>query len=372
MDRPQKPKLVRRILRASLRHRACAVFLFLLLGLIVYCIRSAQDQTQHKGKPIRYWVNRACASEDEREAFQEIKTIGAPAVPYLMAKLRAKDSYWDSAGAAYNRLLIRLPRRLASALPSYSFAGISRHRAGQCLVALGPSAKSAAVDLARLMVRETREPDIIAESNALLAIGPEAKEAVPLLRDTWRSKTPLGQAQFATVLFRIGSETNLALEIFTNCIASRNSGAAAAAAYCLAEFGPVARPAIPGLIGLLQDAAEWYVARRGAAYSLGRIGVANRAVTSALVAGTNSPNSEVAGDCALALWRLDVRYIADVLPIVVRFAVQDLRWSSFAAYSEKSHLDLTPVLPALRRLAEETTPAGQAARATLRELGELK
>lgn len=62
------------------------LLILVIMGLMVWLTGGFHREPLHKGKPITYWVDRACTSEDPRFS-RELVVIGPAVVPYLVSRL---------------------------------------------------------------------------------------------------------------------------------------------------------------------------------------------------------------------------------------------------------------------------------------------
>lgn len=324
-----------------------------LLCLGTYFILSSQRQPLHEGKPIKYWADNACVGADNSDRWRfrkEIKEIGAPAMPYVLQNLRAKEGGRDQ----WNAFQTHLPDSWQKRFPALPSAHELRYSSARTLEFLGPIAKSAVPDLILLL------PEISSGAIAALAsIGPDAQEALPALHPMLTNKDVQLREQVASALWQIGHETNVVLEICTN-ILTQSPGNAMNSCALLSHLGTAALPAAPFVLQVLQDTNS--NARGNAAIVLGNIRLSTPEIRQALLDGLKpAENKGLQANCALALWAFDTNYA----PLATRLVIEKLaeapdrfegkdegfpRWLSYRG------LDASQSVPTLRGLLTNDSP----------------
>jgi hypothetical protein len=139
------------------------------LGVAIYLVRQLIAEPLHKGKPLSYWVDRACSDSEAARPFRdEVKRIGAAAVPRLMRHLQASDR-WRKPYRWFRANLPNPWQRLFPDVPS----AVELHRgAATTLGLLGADAKPAVPDLIRLLPESSRGGYFALDT--LRSIGPDA------------------------------------------------------------------------------------------------------------------------------------------------------------------------------------------------------
>jgi HEAT repeat protein len=319
----------------------------------------------HKGKPVGYWVDRACEGGDLIESWEfrrEVKNIGPSAVPRLVKRLRP----WDTWRNAYRSFRACLPSRLQGLCPDVlSVAAIAEQRYGAAttLAMFGADAKPAVGTPVRLLPR--LKPQVQgAVILTLTTIGPDARKALPVLHSLLPNQAALPRLQIAEALWRIGRETNKVLEICTNALASSNKAASAQAGFVLSRLLTAAAPAVPCALKVFQDTNRSVSARMNAAQVLGAARVSNPEITSSLLEGTKADQDlHLRSNCALALWRLDSQYAPLATRIVIEDLVssrkdapsrQDLVFTKWLEFRSLDHPQES--IPTLQRLLESDSP----------------
>jgi HEAT repeat protein len=326
-----------------------------LVALCAYLLWHSRHEPLHKGKPISFWVNGACnfqAAYGEPYSYgdciQELRQIGPPVIPYLIAKLRIKDSWPRRKWAA---LLNELPPKFRRHFPPVPDVNMLHYEAALRLTEFGPDAKMAVPDLVKSL-QETNLASIVA-ANTLGAIGPDATTAIPALKQALSRSDLLTQTIIASAIWRIDRETNFVIQIYEQAMKLHpEDGEAMNAELGLGDMGPAAAPAIPLLVRQLENDTLLTGIQRNAALALGQIGVKDQSVIAALAHGTNSPSYEVSGYSTIALWQLDShQYAPIVAPIVTRLAVI-LNGRTLLDLVATNHLEIAPAIPALRELSK--------------------
>ncbi|PYJ81030.1 MAG: hypothetical protein DME22_22280 [Verrucomicrobia bacterium] len=347
---PRKRVLKRRLVILSL-------VLLAVVGLVVWLTGGFNHEPLHKGKPISYWVDRACTYDgtgedgtDATERCREVKTIGPTAVPYLVARLRTSN-WW---GSKWLWLRARLPAGIQQSFSDTRSADEIRYGAARTLSLFGADAKPAVPDLARLLPR-IPHPVI----DALAAIGPGAREALPVLHATLTNQDVSLRVEVATALWHIGRETNLVLRIGTNALVPGTSdGAAMNASYLLSLLRSAAAPAVPFALNVLRDTNRSPDTRANAASVLGAARVSSPEIRAALLDGTRVEQPEILrSNCAMALWRLDSEFAPFATRVVLEHSIALKRQfpqseQDFTAWLETRDLDPNESIPTLKRLLE--------------------
>jgi hypothetical protein len=336
------------------KRRPFVLLLFVLLtgvGLALWLTGGFEDEPLHKGKPISYWVDRACRTQDSG-SLGELHAIGPAVVPYLVSKLQCKDWPRD----AWINLRAKLPAPVRRFLPSCERGSEIRQRAVWCLYHLGnlgPHAKRAVPRLIQLLRTDAIERHLAIET--LANIGPAASNALPTLCEMLRCPDRFAHTGTAKAIWAIGRDTNRVLQVLLEAAQRPSKMEALNAPGVLSEMGSAASPAVPVLLSILNDPSRDIDVRENIAWALGDIGLNEPAVISALLAGMEDPNPGVQQTCAFSLWRLDAKYAPKAASLVVR-AVIRLAWTGLIPFAEQYHLDLLPAVPALREMQNSESP----------------
>jgi HEAT repeat protein len=308
----------------------------------------------YNGKPVSYWVDQAVDlhSRSQGDSILQVYQIGPPAVPYLILKLRTKDTWIRE---TWRVLLTKLPPILRNRFRPVPDAQSIRTEAAYILTKFGPQAKGAVPDLAKMLAGKGWEACTAAR--ILGAIGPGASTAIPAWKQAMAKTDLLSEVEMAAAIWKIDRETNLVIQILEQAIVLQPQGNGLNAMNALAEMGPAAAPTVPLLTKVLMDKTHRSVGDGNAACALGEIGCESDAVVAALMDGSQDLHWNVRGNSFMALWRLDSRrYAAIAAPNVIRMAAIDLNWDSFLKFAEKNHLEIEPAIPTLQELLNDDSP----------------
>ncbi|MGO8929758.1 MAG: HEAT repeat domain-containing protein [Limisphaerales bacterium] len=333
---------------------ALAVLLVMLAGVAIRVVCHLMPEPMHKGKSVRYWVDRACVGLDANESQEfrrEVKDIGPAAVPRLIHQLRAtnlwrKPYFWFRA---------HLPFGWEKRFPDVHSAEELHYGAARTLAMFGPDARMAVADLVRLLP-ERQYPVF----EALQSIGPYAKAAVPALYSMRTNQDTGLRPEIAWALWDIGKETNMVLEICTNVMVpgvdEMNAGVV------LSKLGTAAAPAVPFALNVLLDTRHQMGTRANAASVLGAARVSSPEIRAALLNGTQAgQEDDFRASCAMALWRLDSEYAA----LATRLALESIvTWkqqfsghqNDFEKWLEIGDLDAQQAIPTLKQLLQSDSP----------------
>lgn len=326
-----------------------------LVAIGIFWPRWFGDEPSHKGKPIHDWVEMA-VEHNIKEDRAEIKKMGPLAVPYLIEKLKTRDTWFRK---AQTTLRGYVPRFLRLRMLERDALTV-RFQAAEMLAAVGPAAEPAVPQLIRLVQEKPRNGDGSAVS-ALGVIGPAAHRALPALHQALLTQDMFNQVSTAWAIWEIGRETNLVLEIFSKAIGTNNTGADVNAALALSRMGPAALSLAPTLIQVFQDSSRPLGARGNAARALGKIGFKTKDSFSALMAGTRDAERKIRVNCAAALWHLDNRHASLAVPIMVEGIAA---WNErnpdhavgFVRSLEYDGLDMHAAIPSLKDLLKSESP----------------
>ena len=330
------------------------------LGVLLCLAAALCREPAHKGEPLSYWVDRACQGYDSGQAWDfrsEVKEIGPPAVPLLVKRLRV----WDGWRNLYRSLITYVPSRWQLYLPdvlSVSAVEEQRYGAARTLAMFGTGAKPAVRDLVRLLPN-TQNPARGVIIQALQAIGPDAKRALPSLRLLLTNQDISLRVEVAGAIWHIGWETNTVLEVCTNAMVSGDS---MNAGVLLSYLREAAAPAVPYALLVLQDTNHQVGTRANAATVLGSARVSTPEIRQALLHGTwVGEDTSLRSNCAMALWRLDSQYA----PLATRLVMEDImaqnqrfphNQQDFARWLEVRGLDFRESIPTLQQLLASDSP----------------
>ncbi len=207
------------------------------------------------GKPLSVWLDSYVGGGSyfgvfpNPETDEAIRHIGTNAIPVLLKMLNTRDSKWKLALANFSgQRMYLVNRRL-----SWWSASFAAHEAAQGFVALGPSASNAVPQLIRTYRKNLGIDSQWSCLDALGAIGPATKRAIPdLLGATTNLYTETRRAA-VEALGNLRLEPGLVVPVLTTCLQDSDSGVRRASVRALAKFGPDAKPAVPALTKLTGD-----------------------------------------------------------------------------------------------------------------------
>src|SRR6266481_3095062 len=145
---------------------ALAVLLVGVGGVIAWQVRRLREPV-YQGKRLSLWLQNYSPDGDSPEVDEALRTIGTNAIPTLLAMLQAKDS--------------TLKLELAALGLHYTPAETRHMRAEKGFTALGADASNAVPALIEIYKQNVSPSARRAAANALVEIGPGAKEAIPAL-----------------------------------------------------------------------------------------------------------------------------------------------------------------------------------------------
>ncbi|MDB6030264.1 MAG: putative lyase [Verrucomicrobiales bacterium] len=160
-------------------------------------------------------------------------------IPCLLRDLRAKDS---RARTTYIKLASKFRW-----LPSAESSEVRRRNAVWAFGVLSSNAFPALIPLSDLLVKHQDSGIRAAAAEALYAVGPSARSAVPSLLLSLKDPDPSVRRCSVLSLGHIGSDLNLVIPALEACIADTNSSVVAATIGALGELGDQAQPALPAI-----------------------------------------------------------------------------------------------------------------------------
>jgi HEAT repeat protein len=245
------------------------------------------------------------------EAIVDVGPDAHPAIPALVSALRDRD---DGVRARAAQALGKFRRHADAIVPALVEAlkdgqPSVRRAVTHALLKLGPGARGAN-DPLRAALRDDDPGVVVGAAKALAALSEKSRDAVEALASLLESDQPQTRAQALHALRRLGpraasaakaidpllesgsddervsaaaalaaldpERADLAAEVLVGVVRSGSKGNSPRwAALCLAEMGPTARAAVPGLVTALEESAGDKPIPRGEVIrALGRIGPA--------------------------------------------------------------------------------------------------
>jgi HEAT repeat protein len=245
---------------------------------------SAQPEPQYRGKPLPYWLERLQKAETDKEqqeaavALQAFGPDAVSAVPKLVEML-------DDRSPGFRKLVYETLRELGpaakAAVPDLiELLKEKRERNTQyaiwLLEKIGPDAKDAVPELTKFLDTTDYREDAV---DALCAIGPASKEALPAIRRALLdavSPEPTGGTVMEEVLNQLHRLGPDAVPMLVDLVASETPKGMAYGIQELGKIGPGAAEAAPRLAEFLTH--EDLELRRLAAVALCKIDKSVKAV----------------------------------------------------------------------------------------------
>ena len=294
------------------------------------------EDAEFRGKPVEHWVGQLQDPDIRARwyaayALGQIGPAAADASPALVKVLENKGQYEYVRGMAawaLGRIGVAdqpVIDMLGEGLRSEYHVSVRRNSA-RALGALGPAARPAVAELARLL----DDPDATARVNAAGALWQIDRHgrAIPVLLEMLRQPTGPAPYQAADRLGRIGQVPESALVGLVDALGHPSADVRRAASRSLGRIGPtvvprlarplnvsdesvrlaavetlgwIGRPAVAGLIKSLGDRQP--EVRMTAARALGRLGPQAEDAVAALKQAVNDPDRRVRQIAAAALSR---------------------------------------------------------------------
>src|SRR5947209_338906 len=145
---------------------ALAVWLVAVGGVIGWQVLRLREPA-YQGKRLSLWLQSYSPDSDSPEVDEALRTMGTNAIPTLLGNLQTKDS--------------ALKLKLAALGLRYTPAETRHLRAERGFKALGAEASDAVPALIEIYEQNISSSARRAAANALVEIGPSAKQAIPAL-----------------------------------------------------------------------------------------------------------------------------------------------------------------------------------------------
>ena len=238
-------------MRKQFRIPVVILLIVALVGGVAWMVFCPKEPV-YKRKRLGAWLEiygNATKGADTMAANEAVGEIGTNAIPTLLRLLRTKDTFLKlkMAELLQKQHLFKIKIVPAAVLHSEGISGMT---------ALGAYAKGAVPELITIykQAKTTEEKDAIAY--LFCSIGPEAEEAIPSLVHELENIDSAPSAIFA--LGAIHSKPEIVVPILTKCLAT-NYPWRQNVAEALGKFGADAKPAIPGLVKLMNepDGMSW-------------------------------------------------------------------------------------------------------------------
>jgi hypothetical protein len=239
---------------------ALAVVLVALAGVIAWQVLREREPV-YQGKPLRVWLvqygtNHWSAGRNgelDRQAEAAIQHLGTNAIPLYLKIITTRES------SLKLKLLALVPKRWLARFHLRSVNNY-RHLGAYGLIALGADAKPSVPALIALL--NDKNPDVrYAAVFALRSLGPVAGDALPSLIKCLKDPDFRVQSDAILGLGEIHQEPERVIPILVKLLdepqnPQHSEIIRSDAIWSLRHFGALAKPALPSLLRLLDDAHE--------------------------------------------------------------------------------------------------------------------
>jgi hypothetical protein len=177
---------------------ALAFLLVATAGVIAWQVLRLREPV-YQGKPLSHWLQSYGPDSDSPEVDDAVRTMGTNVIPAFLGMLRAEDS--------------QLKLTLAALGFRYTPAETQHLRAQKGLSALGADSSNAVPALIEIYKQNASPTARQAAANALVEIGPAAKQAVPALIKSAASTNSDVRAFALYTLGRMALESELVVPV---------------------------------------------------------------------------------------------------------------------------------------------------------------
>jgi HEAT repeat protein len=192
-------------------------------------------------KPLIFWLENYSSGYVLERA---LKNAGTNAIPTLLRLLRRQDSPFKIKLMALSEAQPLVPIHYWPSSHQNSAAFFS-------FQILGGAAKSAVPDLIEIYRQGISESSRAWTARSLGAIGPAAKQAIPLLLQGATNSSAMVRWGSVLALGDIHSQASTVMPVLTTALNDQNVRVRVSACTSLARFGAEAKGALPALSGLL-------------------------------------------------------------------------------------------------------------------------
>ncbi len=272
------------------RRWSLAIAVVGFLAIIALSVRGFLHlgEPTYQGHTVNWWISEQARTTNMIGVRTAFKHIGAEAVPYIMARLKDKDSGFSK---AYRAMVPHLPWFIQCWLPSRPL--YQTGHAAQALGAIGPVAI----------------PKLI----------PYLHEKVPYVRETVFAQLHSFQSAGFSVAVAVPKLISFLENRETRC----------SSAELLAAIGPPASNAVPALLACLKSSSlagtNTAVVQTKAACvkALGAIGPLAVAAVPVLFKLGDDPNRPIRAQAAIALWRITRRPTSTIPSLIAELTPSD-------------------------------------------------
>lgn len=249
------------------------------------------DEATYKGKTAAKWVeqlksNDFAARKEAVEAMPRLGPDAKAAIPLLLDSINDKDPYYRNLVVTALGALGKGDERVGTALARLVMAELGPDVEQGQRLQTGPSFYMAAAALSRL--------------------GPDAKGALPIVKDGIRRRNHLARAAIVKIIARFGPE---AVPVLQEAILDPSADVGNPAMLALTALGPKAKEAIPTLRETLQKNRDPNAVTR-ATRVLSAIG---EEALPALLEGAKNPNPKTARPAIVAIGSMKAKSAIPVL-----------------------------------------------------------
>jgi HEAT repeat protein len=230
-----------------------AALVVVVIGGLAWVAWPEPPEPVYQGKELSIWLRPYQAEAIQqmipgsvqyqkcRESDNAIRAIGTNAIPFLLLRMRIKDS-------ALPRRFVQLVARQKLIKIHYTPANYLQLEAVEAFRILGASASNAVPELIKIYHENISPGTHVATIEALGSIGPGASQAVPFLLMEMRNTNDYFAGLAMESLGQIHAEPKAVVPALINVLEHGDSKVKLSAACALGKFGAAARPALPLLI----------------------------------------------------------------------------------------------------------------------------
>jgi HEAT repeat protein len=271
---------------------ACGV-----LAVVLFPVLSRPHEPSYSGRPLSHWLEMSSPitpPHEREQARVAIHQMGTNAIPSLLKAIGYQRPAWKEA-------LLNVAERLpyAGELESWLLTDKALSRADAARDAfeeLGPEAKGAVRDLARLMNTATSHATGHRAADALARLGPDA---CPFLFEALTNRQISGRVRALSSISYLGAHARPVVPLLVRFLDDPDWTVRESAAFALGRLKLDGFLVVPALQTSLSDSDDHV--RRGAAYALGEYGQEARPAVPALLWLIKDPDALVREEATNAI-----------------------------------------------------------------------
>ncbi len=223
------------------------------LGVLIWLILPAgEPEPVYQGKSLRHWLafftaTQGNATPDDRtQAVEALRKIGTNAIPALLEMLQEKDSPLKLKWIALlqKQHLFKPPQR--AMWRNYQAA-----KGFEALGATASNAVPTLVQVYRMKISEISQEETLVALGAIGPAASPA--ATPVLQDALTNLDDRLRSSAVMAIDQIHSQPEVFVPALINALKDSDAGVRHWAAMALAKYGAAAKPAVPALIAILND-----------------------------------------------------------------------------------------------------------------------